>query len=329
MKIKTIEIKNFRMLKDIKIEPEAVMSLIIGKNNSGKTSVLDILNVFLKDGGFSFDDFNISTHENFKKLLGASKEEIPNVLDSVKIELKIYIEYTDEDTLENFFGLHGNLDPQNNFFVFAFEYGLRTDRLGELREAFGKFMAKADNAQKTIIDYLKKNIKTYCQIKIKTQEYGNEDISTEIEFKNVIKVIRFEAIGAKRRVSEDKNSYNLSTIVSSYYKNNAKQDAFLDKKEELEATLSKIDDTLTAYYPTTFEGLLRTLEQFGVKDESSSSDIQIVSDISSHNIITNSSKVVYEQDDYQLPESYNGLGYINLIYMILEIHNKLDSIYYF
>jgi len=325
MKIKTIEIKNFRMLKDIKIEPEAVMSLIIGKNNSGKTSVLDILNFFLKDGGFSFDDFNISTHENFKKLLGASKEDIPDVLDSVKIELKIYIEYTDEDTLENFFGLHGNLDPQNNFFVFAFEYGLRTDRLGELRDAFGKFMAKADNAQKTIIDYLKKNIKTYCQIKIKTQEYGNEDISTEIEFKNVIKVIRFEAIGAKRRVSEDKNSYNLSTIVSSYYKNNAKQDAFLDKKEELEATLSKIDDTLTDCYPTTFEGLLRTLKQFGVKDESSSSDIQIVSDISSHNIITNSSKVVYEQGDYQLPESYNGLGYINLIYMILEIHNKLDS----
>lgn len=312
------------MLQDIEIEPETVMSLIIGKNNSGKTSVLDILNIFLKGGGFSFDDFNIGTHENFKKLMGASKEEIPNVLDSVKIELKIYIEYTDEDTLENFFGLHGNLDPQNNFFVFAFEYGLRTDKLDELREAFGKFMAKADNAQKTIIDYLKKNIKTYCRIKVKTLEYGNEDISTEIEFKVVSKVIRFEAIGAKRRVSEDKNSYNLSTIVSSYYKTNAKQDAFLDKKEELEATLSKIDDTLTAYYPTTFEGLLRTLEQFGVKDESSSSDIQIVSDISSQNIITNNSKVVYEQDNYQLPESYNGLGYINLIYMILEIHNKLD-----
>lgn len=313
------------MLQDIEIEPESVMSLIIGKNNSGKTSVLDILNIFFKDGSFSFDDFNISTHESFKKLLGVSEEEISEVLDSVKIELKIYIEYTDEDTLENFFDLHGNLDPQNNFFVFAFEYGLRVDKLDELKEAFGKFMAKADNAQKTIIDYLKKNIKTYCQIKIKTLEYGNEDISTEVEFKNVSKVIRFEAIGAKRRVSEDKNSYNLSTIVSSYYKNNAKQDAFLDKKEELEATLSKIDDTLTGHYPITFEGLLKTLKQFGIKDESSSSDIQIVSDISSHNIITNNSKVVYEQGDYQLPESYNGLGYINLIYMILEIHNKLDT----
>ena len=62
-------------------------------------------------------------------------------------------------------------------------------------------MSKADNAQKTIIDYLKKNIKTYCQRKVKTLEYGNEDISTEIEFKDVSKVIIFEAIGAKRRVS--------------------------------------------------------------------------------------------------------------------------------
>ena len=325
MKIKRIKIRNFRMLKDIQIEPEPVMSLIIGKNNSGKTSVLDILNTFLNDGGFSFDDFNIGTHDSFKNLLDASEEEITDVLDSVKIELKIYIEYTDEDTLENVSDFHLNLDPQDNFIVLAFEYGLRTDKLDELRKAFGKFMVRADNAQKTIIDYLKKNIKTYCQIKIRSLEYGNEAISTEIEIKNVSKVIRFEAIGAKRRVSEDKSSYNLSTIVSSYYKNNAKQDAFLDKKEELEAALSKIDDTLTGHYPTTFEGLLKTLEQFGVKDESSSSDIQIVSDISSHNIITNNSKVVYEQGDYQLPESYNGLGYINLIYMILEIHNKLDS----
>ncbi len=314
------------MLQDIVIEPEPVMSLIIGKNNSGKTSVLDILNIFLKDGGFNFDDFNIGTHESFKKLLDVNEEEISDVLDSVKIELKIYIEYTDEDTLENIpDDFHHNLDPQDNFIVLAFEYGLRKDKLDELRRAFDKFMARPDNAEKTIIDYLKKNIKTYCQIKIRSLESGNEGISTEIEIKNVSKVIRFEAIGAKRRVSEDKNSYNLSTIVSSYYKNNAKQDAFLDKKEELEATLSKIDDTLTRHYPTTFEGLLKTLEQFGVKDESSSSDIQIVSDISSHNIITNNSKVVYEQDDYQLPESYNGLGYINLIYMILEIHNKLDS----
>lgn len=313
------------MLQDIEIEPESVMSLIIGKNNSGKTSVLDILNIFLKDGGFSFDDFNIGTHESFKKLLDASKEDISDVLDSVKIELKIYIEYTDEDTLENISDFHQNLDPQDNFVVLLFEYGLRPDKLDELRDAFDKFIDREDNAQKSIIDYLKKNINIYCRIKIKSLEYGNEDISTEIEFKNVSKVIRFEAIGAKRRVSEDKNSYNLSTIVSSYYKNNAKQDAFLDKKEELEATLSKIDKTLTDNYPKTFEELLRTLEQFGVKDESSSSDIQIVSDISSHNIITNNSKVVYEQDNYQLPESYNGLGYINLIYMILEIHNKLDS----
>ena len=152
------------MLQDIEIEPETVMSLIIGKNNSGKTSVLDILNIFLKDGGFSFDDFNISTHENFKKLMDASKEDISDVLDSVKIELKIYIEYTDEDTLENISDFHQNLDPQDNFVVLLFEYGLRPDKLDELRDAFDKFIDRDDNAQKSIIDYLKKNINIYCRI---------------------------------------------------------------------------------------------------------------------------------------------------------------------
>ena len=326
MQIKKIQIKNFRMLENIEIEQERDLSLFIGKNNSGKTSVLHVFKSFLKGGGFCFDDFNTATHEKFKRLLDIGDEEATGLLDSVKIILKIYIEYDEEDSLENVSpDFHQSLDPQDNVVVLAFEYGLREDKLSDLKDAFSKFVSRQDNNQKTIIDYLKKNIDTYCRIKILSLQSGNEDKFSEIKDKDVSNVIKFEAIGAKRKVSEDRNSYDLSTIVSSYYENNAKQDAFADKKEELEASLSKIDDTLSDNYHSTFEGLLETLKQFGINNESGSSDIQIISDISSRNIITKNSAVVYEQGDYRLPESYNGLGYINLIYMILEIHNKLDS----
>jgi len=43
MKIENVQISNFRMLKDLDVDLEDVLSLVIGKNNSGKTSFLCVL----------------------------------------------------------------------------------------------------------------------------------------------------------------------------------------------------------------------------------------------------------------------------------------------
>ena len=63
MEIKKLVIKNFRLLKDIEIDLEKDLSLIIGKNNCGKTSVLYVLKKFLGEhndaSGFKYEDFNI------------------------------------------------------------------------------------------------------------------------------------------------------------------------------------------------------------------------------------------------------------------------------
>ena len=49
MKITKIIINNFRLLKNTEIDLEKELSLIIGKNNCGKTSVLTALAKFLGD----------------------------------------------------------------------------------------------------------------------------------------------------------------------------------------------------------------------------------------------------------------------------------------
>ena len=40
MHIKTIHIKNFRLLQDSKLDMREDLSLLLGKNNSGKTSFM-------------------------------------------------------------------------------------------------------------------------------------------------------------------------------------------------------------------------------------------------------------------------------------------------
>lgn len=46
MKIKKIQIQNFRLLKNLELDVEDDLSLIVGKNNVGKTSVLSIMDKF-------------------------------------------------------------------------------------------------------------------------------------------------------------------------------------------------------------------------------------------------------------------------------------------
>lgn len=67
MKITKIDIQNFRLLKNFSIDLEEELSLVIGKNNTGKTSLLTVLDKFLNDTkSFSYNDFNIDFKKRFK-----------------------------------------------------------------------------------------------------------------------------------------------------------------------------------------------------------------------------------------------------------------------
>lgn len=47
MHIERIKIKNFRRLQDFSIDLQKDLSLVVGKNNSGKTSLLKVMDKFI------------------------------------------------------------------------------------------------------------------------------------------------------------------------------------------------------------------------------------------------------------------------------------------
>lgn len=74
MKIEKIIVRNFRLLKDFSIDLEDSLSLVIGKNNVGKTSLLLILDQFLGTKGeakrnFKFNDLNLDAQEQLKNMM--------------------------------------------------------------------------------------------------------------------------------------------------------------------------------------------------------------------------------------------------------------------
>jgi len=61
--IKTIKITNFRSLKDIEINIEEDLTVLVGENDSGKTSIIDSLKIIFENKEPESDDFYWGTDE--------------------------------------------------------------------------------------------------------------------------------------------------------------------------------------------------------------------------------------------------------------------------
>jgi predicted ATP-dependent endonuclease of OLD family len=67
-----------------------------------------------------------------------------------------------------------------------------------------------------------------------------------------------------------------------------------------------------------FQSLLGKVAKFGGVGESDTG-VKIASTLQHRELLEGNTTVVYSQGDHELPENYNGLGYMNLISMIFEI----------
>ena len=147
MKIKRIIVKNFRLLKDFSIDLEDELSLIVGKNNVGKTSLLLVLDKFLNGSSIDsskkikYNDLNLDMQKKIEKLLDTELEE-ENEYKPLSVSLRIIVEYKETDCLDNINKILTNLDVGNNYFAIGFDYVLDYDRYKELNKDFNEAKAK-------------------------------------------------------------------------------------------------------------------------------------------------------------------------------------------
>jgi putative ATP-dependent endonuclease of OLD family len=247
MKVAKIKIINYRLLKNFELDLENELSLVIGKNNCGKTSLLSILDKFIGNKSqnfeFSFDDFNIDFKNELKKCV-ESIEDIETPFPFLGISLKLFITYSDTDNLANVSSIMMDLDPNNKTIVLAFEYSLTEDGFKNLKKEFADFTfiqsekeklkiannpnyVKPENEKpKDLFYFLKVNHSKYFKSFKKTVEF---DIATSKEndkiYIDLVKekvdlksIINFKFISAKRDVSNKEPDKALSSLSSKIYK---------------------------------------------------------------------------------------------------------------
>jgi len=367
MKISKIKVSNYRLLKSFELDMEDDLSLVIGKNNCGKTSLLCILDKFIgnKSGTptFAYDDFNLDFQRELETIYTTDKyQEIITELESaddnkwknIGLSLKLFIEYTEADSLANVSKLMMDLDPDNRTVVLLFEYILDVENFKKIKGDFHEYQLKKerkeedeenkvaeqeteseDNSSNDKIErrntlfneFMKRNSKNYFRVLKKSiafdtttkRENDTEYINIVDEKISLLPIINFNIIPANREISNKDSDKTLSFLASEYYKRKEETEQDSPEIKSFKDKLEETDVFLDSVYAGIFEKVVNKVELFG-GIKKGDSIISINSTLQHRELLKGNTTVMYDHnEDCSLPENYNGLGYLNLISMIFDI----------
>ena len=336
MEIKKICIQHYRLLNDFSLELKNDLSLIVGKNNCGKTSVLSVLEkIFNKNSNRNlvWEDINLyhrrEIFENIKRVSDIPDSELSSILG---INLQIWIQYSELDSYQNIQGFMMDLNPENNFIILEFSYIIPIQKLREISSLTCGF---ADDFSK-FESFMKKNLNKFFEIQIYSRGYNpitqemTEEKSDLHEMKDVHKIIKVRGISASREVSNKENNHSLSKTSNRFYKLNNGEEINSNANNLLQSAILKADETLTRAYSGDdgvegiFTSVFERVKRFGGND--SETELAIHSSLYEKDILSNNTTLYYKHDDSLLPEAYNGLGYLNLYGIIFEIETLMADI---
>ncbi|MCG3660889.1 ATP-dependent nuclease [Aliarcobacter butzleri] len=327
MKIKRIEVKNYRLLKKFSLDLEDELSLVIGKNNCGKTSLLTVLDKFLNNNIFTENDFNLDyKKEIFNYLINELPSEETYESSNNGISLRIFIEYDEQDNLSRISEIMLNLENDNNIIILDFEYQLSYSKLLEMLNDFRGFNLINTNNEEKFIYFFKNEYSRYFKLNKQSLEIDNDIITNSICLNNEIKllneIINFKFISAKREVSNKDKNKTLSAQTAKIYR---KAETIAEQEQNIisfKKELFETDKKLNKNYKIIFKDILNKVETFGGIKKGDSL-ISINSTLQHRELLDGNTTVMYEYDNQILPEHYNGLGYMNLISMIFEIETLM------
>lgn len=343
MRIEKIQIENFRLLKNFSIDIRDELTLVVGKNNTGKSSLLALIDKFLNHFGnprtFTIDDFNLDFRKELIGLIGGTTPLAPDFTEN-GIRLKLFISYDEKDKLDKLSPFIMDLEPSNHHVVIGLYYSINRTQIVNAQNDYKAFLAEEakktqatpNYVKRSIADFAKRSFGNYFEWKKRSIYFDSKEQKLdEDEYLDLVKenlklepLINFQYISAKREVSNKEQNKTLSLQTSEIY-NQSEKSALQEKAiNDFKDTLESTDKVLSDHYATIFEGVVEKVKQFGgisIND----TKITISSTLSDKDLLNGNTTVKYNHSGIDLPEYNNGLGYMNLISLIFQIEILIEK----
>nr|WP_300408506.1 AAA family ATPase [uncultured Ruminococcus sp.] len=329
MLLTKINVQNYRLLVNAWMDVDSSMTLIVGRNNTAKTSCMDIIEKVLNGHPLSYDDYPLSKRQELFDLFTSfmkkdiSYDELNEKLQFTSVELTI--DYSLDDPNSNLGALSPfiiDVDVDTTSALIKAEYGLKLDEnsLYELFEdAFyteGKFLPNLEETRDICNSSFSKifGLTIYA---INPKNYSDTQIKTQGELSELFP---FFSIPAERILGEDgaQNNSSLSALITNYFSVNVDElnsDVATEIKN-LRKIVEEANKTVQKHSNELLSSVVNKAVGFGYPNAEElqlgvSTKLRIDEQIMDHTKLTYTSNVVGET----LPSSHNGLGYKNLIKM--------------
>ena len=349
----SFRVSNFRRLRDIRVSVEEETTIFVGPNNSGKTSATKVFRQFIGETGskaFSMHDFSYETWKTFSGIGDAPQDGV----DLPAIELDIWFDLNETD-LHRAMPLIPSLDWK--LAPVGIRFALRVKNRTELLENYGRARAQALRAEAdgsenfhawptSLPDYLSRHLASEYEVQISVLDRNNfgEDwnplegaaeprplADSYTSARAIVStLIRVDFLDAQRYLSDDESgrSERLSRRLGKFYEHNLET---YDDSFQATRALADSERLLNDHLAQVFQPTLRRLNALGYPGFSNPY-LVIESSVDENMIFSSSNTSVrYALEDasvgsppsgvepMKLPGSSNGLGFKNLIYMVIEL----------
>lgn len=327
MQLSKIRIRNYRLLIDAELEVDPKTTLIVGRNNTAKTSCFSCIGNVLEGKTVSFNDYPLFRREDFyakialfmeKKL---SYEELCKQIEVVSIDF--LVDYSLDDPDDNLGALSPfiiDVDVNTTTALIRAEYRLKTDEknLWALLESSyykdGAF-SPSEEAHAVLVDNFDKlfGLTVYA---INPNNMEDKQVKSQKELHDLFP---FHTIPAERVLGEDDtHNSSLGSLISGFFD---MSEADLDPKvaEEikmLRTIVEKANKDVQKQSDEILSSVVNSSIGFGYPNIEELK-LGVTTQLSIDDQIKNQTKLSYISGtaNESLPSSHNGLGYKNLIKM--------------
>jgi predicted ATP-dependent endonuclease of OLD family len=348
MHLKKLAVRNFRRLRDVVIDLASDISIFVGANNSGKTSVGHALQLFTAKGRFNIHDFSSGLWSDIVAFgEGEGDASLPSM------EADIWFEIGPND-VHRVIDLLPSLAWQGTLVGMRIAYvpidpAATRARYLELRARALDAVAKDDGGESRF-DPSPRNLREFLRDRL-NDEYElryfvldparfNVNMGAEEGYapallagrdrsgRDILNgLLRIDFLNAQRHLSDTPGgarAEDLSRVLSRFYGRNLEQ-----KGDDLEAlrALAESEVALNQHLERVFEPTLKSLSKLGYPGLSNPR-MMIRSALDPEQLMSGRDGAVVHYalgpDDGNphpptLPDRYNGLGFKNLIFMVVEL----------
>lgn len=325
MRLSKVRIRNYRLLIDAELEVDPKTTLIVGRNNTAKTSCFECISNVLKGKSFSFNDYPLSKRENLYINLASFMEKKLTFDDLCKqveaISLEFLVDYSLDGPDDNLGALSPfiiDVDVDTTTALIRVEYKIKADEkaLWALLESSyykeGSF-SPGDETRDAIIKNFDK-LFGFTIYAINPKNIEDKQVKSQSELQDLFP---FYAIPAERVLGEDDSRNNsLIALISDFFDANDEDldPIIADERKKFRTIVETANRDVQKHSDKILSTFVSNSVGFGYPNIEELK-LGVKTQLSIDDQIKNQTSLSYISGSNMesLPSTYNGLGYKNLI----------------